>query len=213
MLEAAKKRIEERWGNYIIQEYIPGGTQNMLTVNLLFDRQSQLAAYFTTRKIRQWPNTGGISALSISTHDTKLVDKVLPFFRNFKWKGLAEVELKIDDRDQKTKVIEINPRVWGYLGFPIGCGVNFPLIYCHAATGRPLSQNTIGIYRTGLKYINPFAYFKAVLDDFRGIVSKWELFTRLIWELSGKKISNYNELYDIRVIVAKTVFEIFTKHI
>jgi predicted ATP-grasp superfamily ATP-dependent carboligase len=209
-LYSAKQKIEEQWGDYVIQEHIPGGTQNMHTVNLLFDRHSHLVAYFTTRKIRQWPNTGGISALSISTHDIELVEKVLPFFKKMRWKGLAEVELKIDDRDRRAKVIEINPRVWGYFGFPICCGVNFPLAYCHAAMGRPLLQHEIGSYRKGLKYLNPFAYLKAALEDLHGTTKKRGWIPRLMMELRGKKVGNYQDLKDIRVIIAKMLFELVT---
>ena len=35
----------------IIQEYIPGPSSNMRTVNLMFDKAGKLAAYFTTQKI------------------------------------------------------------------------------------------------------------------------------------------------------------------
>ncbi|MBL0714960.1 MAG: hypothetical protein JJV98_14805, partial [Desulfosarcina sp.] len=206
----ARKKVEAQWGDYVIQEYIPGGTSNMRTVNLLFDRQSQLVAYFTTRKIRQWPNTGGISALSISTLDTELVAKVLPFFKKYGWKGLAEVELKVDDRDQKAKLIEINPRVWGYFGFPICCGVNFPMIYCYAAMGRSLPHNGIGRYRVGLKYLNPFAYLKAAFEDLRGSADKWGWLPRLMGELRGEKVGNYQDFKDTRAIIAKILYEMMT---
>lgn len=206
-LYSAKKIVEEQYKRCVIQEYIPGGTRNMRTVNLLFDRKSQLIAFFTTRKIRQWPNRGGISALSISTSDNKLVEIVLPFFRKYGWKGLAEVELKIDDRDQKVKVIEINPRVWGYLGFPILCGVNFPFICCQAAMGRTLPQNKIGCYRVGLKYLNPFAYAKAAFKEWSETAHKSDLMLRILRELQGKKVGNFLELKDIKVIIAKVFFE------
>jgi len=206
-LHSAMKNVEEHYNQCIIQEYIPGGTRNMRTVNLLFDRKSQMIAYFTTRKIRQWPNSGGISALSISTADIELVEMVLPFFQKFGWKGLAEVELKIDDRDQRAKVIEINPRVWGYFGFPIHCGVNFPFIYCQAAMERALPQDKIGSYRAGLKYLNPFAYSKAALKEWSVTARKSELLRRIWRELRGKKVGNFLDFKDLRVIIAKVFFE------
>jgi hypothetical protein len=206
-LNAAQKKVEARWGKCIIQEYIPGPTGNMRTVNLLFDRPGHLAAYFTTRKIRQFPTTGGITALGISTRETELVESVLPFFKQFSWKGLAEVELKVDDRDGKAKVIEINPRVWGYFGFPIFCGVNFPLIYCHAAMGQSLPPNGLADYRLGLKYINPLAYLKAAIVNWHEIGCTSDWLQRLKDELHGPLVGNYWDWRDAPVIMAKMLFE------
>jgi len=56
---------ERKYGDYIVEEFIPG-TQCMKTLNLLFDKRSRLVAYFTTHKLKEWPNTGGLAALSIS---------------------------------------------------------------------------------------------------------------------------------------------------
>jgi predicted ATP-grasp superfamily ATP-dependent carboligase len=206
-LNDAQKKIETQWGECVIQEYIPGRTGNMRTVNLLFDRPGHLATYFTTRKIRQFPTTGGITALSISTHETELVANVLPFFKKFNWKGLAEVELKIDDRDGRAKVIEINPRVWGYLGFPIHCGVNFPLLYCRAAMGRSLPPDGPGKYRRGVKYLNPLAYMKAVIASWRGPGGKIGWRDLLKDELRGPLVVNHGDRRDAPVIMAKMLFE------
>ena len=203
---AAQKEVEAQWGDCVIEEYIPGGTANMHTVNLLFDQHHRLAAYFTTRKIRQWPNSGGITALSISTHEPALVRKVLPFFQKHDWKGLAEVELKIDARDGKAKIIEINPRVWGYFGFPICCGVNFPFLYCQVAMGQSPPANQIGNYRVGLKYINPFAYAKAVMAAWVRRDAERERW-RLGDEMRGPMVGNYFDWRDGHVIFAKMIYE------
>ncbi len=210
-LIAARSAVEAHWGDSIIQEYIPGGTANMRTVNLLFDRNSRLLAYFTTRKIRQWPTSGGITAMSISTREAALVDKILPIFKILDWRGLAEVELKIDERDGKTKLIEINPRVWGYFGFPISCGVNFPLLYCHAALDHFPTSTSIGEYRVGMRYINPTAYVKAALSDFFRPDRKKGRLRRLTRELRGPMVGNGLEWKDGPVIAAKILYEILTK--
>jgi hypothetical protein len=206
-LRIARSKNESLFGGCVIQEYISGETTNMRTVNLLFDRESRLVAYFTTRKIRQWPNAGGITALSISTHEAGLVEGIQPFFEKLGWKGLAEVELKVDDRDGKAKVIEVNPRVWGYFGFPIGCGVNFPWLYCKAAMGQKLPREKAGDYHIGMKYINPFAYLKAVTADLCGAADKYRWLPRLKQELKGPMVVNYWDRSDMRVIMSKVLYE------
>jgi predicted ATP-grasp superfamily ATP-dependent carboligase len=80
---------ETRFGGAVIEEYIPGGVEAMKTVVLLFSPQSRLIAAFTMRKLRQWPETGGITAVSRSTADEHLVRLVLPFFQKWRWCGVA----------------------------------------------------------------------------------------------------------------------------
>lgn len=204
----AKKQIENRFGETVIQEYIPGDTECMRTVNLLFDKKSRLAAYFTMRKIRQWPPTGGTSALTISTDERELVEVVLPFFEKWQWQGPAEVEYKIDPRDNRPKLIEINPRFWGYVGFPIQCGVNFPLIACQLAKGGNARDWTYPKYSIGTKYINPTAYVKAVGEDLRRSKHKIR-FIRQVWaELKGKKATNNLQWSDALSVIGKILGEL-----
>lgn len=212
-LKQAQNQIENRFGETVIQEYIPGDTGCMRTVNLVFDKKSRLAAYFTTRKIRQWPLTGGTSALSISTDERELVDIALPFFEKWRWEGPAEVEFKIDPRDNRPKLIEINPRFWGYIGFPIQCGVNFPLIACRLASGGNAQDWAYPKYSIGIKYINPTAYAKAVRDDLLRSTNKLH-WIRQIWaDLKGKKATNNLQWSDSLSVVGKVLAELMpSKH-
>src|SRR6185436_14475268 len=77
-LSAAIKLCTERYGGFLVQEFIPGGAETMKTVFLMFAQSGRLAAAFTTRKVRHWPQTGGPTAASRSTHERELVDLVLP---------------------------------------------------------------------------------------------------------------------------------------
>jgi predicted ATP-grasp superfamily ATP-dependent carboligase len=209
----SKLKVEREFGKSVVQEYIPGDTASMRTVNLLFDRQSRLAAYFTSRKIRQWPESGGISALSISTHEWGLVELVLPFFSKWRWQGPAEVELKIDTRDNQPKLIEINPRFWGYVGFPIRCGVNFPLIASKLALGENIAEGACPKYPAGIKYVNPTAFLKAVGHDIRTSPNKAQAIHRALADLKGKKVTNNLKLTDPLSIVGKILQELKSSEI
>jgi D-aspartate ligase len=202
------QRKASRYGNTCIQEYIPGGVENMRTVNLLFDKSGELVTTFATKKIRQWPNTGGISALSISIHAPELVDFVMPFFRSRKWEGIAEVEIKIDARNQQPKLIEINPRFCGYIGFAIDCGADFPHFMCRLAQGNPASAPQ---YLSGIKYINWFSYFKAALSELMGSRDKTALMIKLFSEIKGRKKASNMDWADFKLIAAKIAFELINK--
>jgi predicted ATP-grasp superfamily ATP-dependent carboligase len=209
----AKLKVEREFDKSVVQEYIPGDTTSMRTVNLLFDKQSRLAAYFTSKKIRQWPDSGGISALSISTHEWELVELVLPFFSKWRWRGPAEVEFKIDSRDNQPKLIEINPRFWGYIGFPIRCGVNFPLIASKLALGENVPEGTCPKYPPGIKYVNPTAFLKTVKHDIRTSRNKAQAIRRALADLKGKKVTNNLKFTDPLSIVGKILQELKSSEI
>ncbi len=204
--QAQKKAL--KYGPYCIQEYIPGGPENMRTVNLLFDRRSRLAAHFATKKIRQWPNTGGISVLSESIQAPELVDFVMPFFKKWQWQGMAEAEIKIDARNQQPKLIEINPRFCGYIGFAIECGVNFPWYICRLAEEKDVEWAG---YPTGVKYINWSSYLKAAFAEWKDSSNKRSTFIKIGNELKGKKMTNSMGWADWKIIVSKMLFELANK--
>jgi predicted ATP-grasp superfamily ATP-dependent carboligase len=207
-LKRAIDKTEKIYGETVIEEYIPGDTKNMRTLNLIFDKKGKLAAYFTTKKLRQWPITGGISALSVSTNEWNLVEMVLPFFKKWQWEGPAEVEIKIDSRDNKPKLIEINPRFWGNIGIPIKCGVNFPMIACKLAQGENVQNKEYPQYPVGIKYINPTAYLKVIMSNIIYSKNKMQVITSVLTDLKGKKVSNNIELRDFKPIIGKILLEL-----
>lgn len=175
-----------RFGGVTLQEFIPGDATAMRTVVILFDRHSELVAAFTTRKLRHYPPSGGLTALSVSTNEFNLVEQILPFFRKWQWRGAAEVELKFDSRDAQFKVIEINPRFPGYLRFPLVCGL--PL--ARLAMALSLGDKTVHplhfpSYRVGMKYVNPGLFLRSVLADFSSGLARSGALKRSILDLSG----------------------------
>jgi predicted ATP-grasp superfamily ATP-dependent carboligase len=196
----------------MIQEYIPGPSSNMRTVNLLFDKTGKLAAYFTTQKYREWPITGGSSVLSISTDDRHLVDWVLPFFEKLNWQGAAEVEIKIDERNGKPQLIEINPRFSGYIGFAIECGVNFPKIVCEISMDeKHAGTRELPDYTTGLKYIHTSSFVRMAVQTVLSSSNKIQTLKLLHKEWRGEKVGNNIRWRDWRVILIKALFEIVNK--
>ena len=55
--------------------------------------------------------------------------------RALNWKGIAMVEWKVDPRDGRPKLMEVNPRFWGSLELAVRSGVDFPVLYAQAAAG------------------------------------------------------------------------------
>jgi predicted ATP-grasp superfamily ATP-dependent carboligase len=164
-LATAMEECTTQFRRALLQEYIPGGVEAMKTVVVVFSRDSQLVAAFTTHKVRHWPATGGNTAVSCSTADERLVKQVLPFFSKWKWCGPAEVEVKTDSRTGQDKVIEINPRFPGYLRFPVECGLDLPAM----ATGVASQGKVVSFpgYRVGVEYHNPQLVFRSFVSGLR----------------------------------------------
>jgi len=204
-LEAAKKNIRNMFGNYVIEEFIPGSS-NMRAVQLVFNKKHKISACFILKKIRQWPVTGGITAYAESTHEWELLEFVLPLFKKCLLEGPVEVELIIDERDGKPKLIEINPRFAGNISFAIQCGVNFPHIICMAAMDK---QNLKApSYNAGMFYINFSYYILAILKEFRLKKNKTAFLYEVLHELKKRKINTFPDKKDFLMYTAKLFIEV-----
>ena len=56
--------------------------------------------------------------------------------KKIKYYGIVDAEFKKDLRDNKFKLIEINPRCWMQNSFPTSCGINFPYMAYMDAIGK-----------------------------------------------------------------------------
>lgn len=127
----------ERHGPMLIQERVPrlGRGQG---VSLLFDQDGECIAAFAHERLQQYPNSGGPSTDRHSIHAPELVEWSVRLMKSLGWRGVAMVEWKIDPRDGKPRLMEINPRFWGSLELAVRAGVDFPALYARAALGEKL---------------------------------------------------------------------------
>ena len=70
--------------------------------------------------------------------DEELVQKSYEMLRAVGWQGVAMVEFKVDRRDGRPKLMEVNGRFWGSLQLPVDAGMNFPLLLYRAAAGEKI---------------------------------------------------------------------------
>jgi predicted ATP-grasp superfamily ATP-dependent carboligase len=109
-----------------IQEYVPGEIYGFFA---LFNN-GKIRAIFAHKRLHQYPSTGGPSTMAQSFYDPELNAIGLKLLTPLNWHGVAMVEFKKDTRDNKYKLIEINPKFWGSLDLAIASGVNFPYLAC-----------------------------------------------------------------------------------
>ena len=119
-------KIHASYSAPLIQEFIPGN--EIYGVGILLNFRSQVRASFVYRRIRSYPVEGGPSTLRVSVKRDDLADIAGHLLSSLKWTGVAHVEFKIDPRDGKPRLLEVNPRFWGSLALAIEAGVDFPYL-------------------------------------------------------------------------------------
>ena len=141
------KQLAKNFDGLIIQERIPQEGKGV-GASFLFDWNSKPLAGFTYQRLREYPVNGGPSTLRESTKNPELMEMGMEILKKLEWVGVAMVEFKTDPRDNKTKLMEINPRFWGSLELPIVSGVNFPVLLYKMAMGenfKPVFKYKVGV--------------------------------------------------------------------
>lgn len=92
----------------IVQEWVRGGDDQLISFNGYFDRSGALRASFTARKVRQWPPSAGTSASGEEVRADDTLDLAIRLFTEIGYRGLAYLETKRDPATGTPKVIEPN---------------------------------------------------------------------------------------------------------
>ncbi len=162
------KEVHKIYPLPLIQESIPRKGE-AFGVSALFNRDSELRAVFVHKRLREYPVTGGPSTLRESVRNLKVQELGLRLLKALNWVGVAMVEFKVNPRDGKPKLMEVNPRFWGSLQLAILSGVDFPyLIYRMAKEGdiEPVLDYKIGV-RCRWMFPGDFLHFFSNLRRFR----------------------------------------------
>jgi len=145
---AAYAMVHARFPAPIVQECLPPGG-DALGVAVLMNFASEPRASFAYRRLREYPASGGPSTLRESIRDPDLRATTERLLSLLGWVGVAMAEFKVDPRDGRPKLLEVNPRFWGSLQHAILCGVDFPwLLYRMAVDG---DADRVTGYEVGVK--------------------------------------------------------------
>jgi len=124
----------------------------------------EVLVVFAHRRIRSLSPTGGTAALkgSIDEDYKRIGEQARRLVYELRWTGPVMVEFKVDQRDGRAKLIEINGRFWGSLPLAVRAGVDFPWLYYCLASGQPV-LNLAG-YQTGICSRHGLGDFSHVLS-------------------------------------------------
>jgi len=113
---------------FIIQTYIHGYD---IDCNIL-SQNGEILAYSIQKGFIPGYHQFGASAGIDFLYDRQVYDLVKLLIKKLKWSGIAHIDLRYDEQDQRIKIIEINPRFWGSLLGSLISGINFPYLACLA---------------------------------------------------------------------------------
>lgn len=136
----------------IIQEVIPGGDDHLYYVPSYVDRNSRILGAFIGRKVRVAPIHFGSASFVETVYDPELLELNRKLLNSVKYRGLVGVEFKLDPRDGKYKLIEVNAR-WGlWDGLGAYCGVDLGYIAYLDAIGQKVEP--VSKYKAGKKWFS-----------------------------------------------------------
>jgi len=133
-LERVTERTREEHGPVLFQEFIPnGGERGVYTI---YDWSGDLLGLTVQERLRSHPPDGGPSTYRQTVSDIYLESLANVFLQTIGWKGVAMLEFRVDARTGETKLIELNPRLWGSLALSTFAGVDFPYMLYQLAVGE-----------------------------------------------------------------------------
>jgi predicted ATP-grasp superfamily ATP-dependent carboligase len=134
----------------MIQELIDGGGEHQLSFAAAC-RNGEALAYLTARRTRQYPIDFGRASTFVETIDRPdIVKHSLRLLGSLELTGLVEIEYKHDPRDGRIKLLDVNPRSWGWHSIGAAAGADFAHVAWREARGETI---TLTRGRPGVRWV------------------------------------------------------------
>jgi predicted ATP-grasp superfamily ATP-dependent carboligase len=134
----------------MVQELIPGDGRCQFSYCGFF-KSGHSVATMVVRRLRQRPMDFGRSSTFVETVDVPELEKVARhFLSHIGYYGLVEIEFKLDERDGQYKLLDVNPRTWGYHSLGPRAGTDFPLLLYRDQLGEPVESVRAAL---GIKWV------------------------------------------------------------
>jgi len=124
----------------MIQEVIPGWGEAQFSYAALCQDGRPLASV-VARRTRQYPMDFGQFSTYVETiDDPGVVQPSVRLLEAARYTGLVEVEFKRDPRDGRFKLLDVNPRVWGWHTLGSRVGVDFSYLLWLMVRGEAVPE-------------------------------------------------------------------------
>jgi D-aspartate ligase len=125
-------------GEIMVQEMIPGDGRQQFAFCAFF-KEGESVGSMVARRRRQHPPEFGRASTLVETVEIPLLEELSErFLRAIDCYGLVEVEYKLDPRDDRFKLLDVNLRAWGYHTLGPRAGVDFPYMVFADQVNEPV---------------------------------------------------------------------------
>ena len=137
-------------GEVMVQELIPGDGRRQFAYCALF-KDGRAVATMTCRRRRQHPAEFGRASTYVETVEAPELESLSErFLRAIGYYGLVELEYKLDHRDSRFKLLDVNARTWGYHTLGRQAGVDFPALLYADQLGQQVQPRRA---RPGVRWV------------------------------------------------------------
>ena len=149
----------------LVQEFIPGGPNHLYSFCPFF-KNGEVLTSIMARRTRQHPMDFGHASTFAELVDIPEIQKIAEKFLGLiNYYGFAEVEFMQDPRDGNYKLIEVNPRVWGWHTIAIASGVDLPYLLYQDIIGEEMD---VRLPIDNLKWVRLITDVPTVLSEIIG---------------------------------------------
>jgi predicted ATP-grasp superfamily ATP-dependent carboligase len=110
-LDEAYRACERESAGLMLQEYIPGGPGQDWFFHGYCGNGSVCRPAFTGVKDRSYPAHAGLTSLGHSAVNIPLRDQVTGLLSELSYRGITDLDIRLDQRDGQYKLLDFNPRV------------------------------------------------------------------------------------------------------
>lgn len=161
----------------LIQEWIPGGGEDQFSYAALYQDGRPLAEV-SVKRTRQYPQDfGRFSTFVESIEQPELEAYARQLLVALNFTGLIELEFKRDPRNNLFKLLDANPRVWGWHTLGNRAGIDFSYLQWQLANG---GQVSVLRGQVGVKWVRMLFDLMVAIKDIRsGKQTPWQYLASL----------------------------------
>lgn len=146
----------------LIQEFVPGGPENLYSFCPFF-KDGKIITAIMARRARQHPmDFGHASTYAETVNIPEIRNLAEKFLKTIGYYGIGEVEFMYDPREHVFKLIELNPRIWGWHSLAIAAGADLPYLLYQDMLHEDLQ---VGEIRNNLKWVRLITDIPTVLSE------------------------------------------------
>lgn len=128
----------------MLQEYLPGGPGHDWFFHGYCDAASTCRPAFTGVKERSYPAHAGLTSLGRSAVNDRLADQVTRLLGRLSYRGIMDLDLRWDARDDQYKLLDFNPRIGAQFRLlRDDAGVDVAIAAHLDLTGRPVPHGAL----------------------------------------------------------------------